>query len=149
MEMSYQQTIKDIEDTFGIVPEFVKNMPQDVVGQMWPLLKQYGLGESIIPKKYREMMALAAAAAMKCHYCQTFHRESAKMYGASEEELNELAAIVAQTSFWSAVLHTQNYDMNKFGQELQAIGTHMSGKKLQNGKKIWLAQKLILCNQKR
>ena len=51
------------------------------------------------------------------------------MYGASEEELNELAAIVAQTSFWSAVLHTQNYDMNKFGQELQAIGTHMSDKK--------------------
>lgn len=129
MEMSYQQTITDIEDTFGIVPEFVKNMPQDVVGQMWPLLKKYGLGDSIIPKKYREMMALAAAAAMKCPYCQTFHREGAKMYGASEEELNELAAIVAQTSFWSAVLHTQNYDMNKFGQELQAIGTHMSGKK--------------------
>jgi AhpD family alkylhydroperoxidase len=74
-------------------------------------------------------MVLAAAAAMKCPYCQTFHREGAKMYGASEEELNELAAIVAQTSFWSAVLHTQNYDMNKFGQELQSIGTHMSGKK--------------------
>jgi hypothetical protein len=51
MEMSYQQTIKDIEDTFGIVPEFVKNMPQDVVGQMWHLLKKYGLGDSIIPKK--------------------------------------------------------------------------------------------------
>jgi AhpD family alkylhydroperoxidase len=70
-----------------------------------------------VPKRYREMMALAAAAAMKCPYCQTFHREGAKMYSASEEELNELAAIVAQTSFWSAVLHTQNYDMNKFGQE--------------------------------
>jgi hypothetical protein len=37
MEMSNQQTIKDIEDTFGIVPDFVKNMPQDVVGQMWPI----------------------------------------------------------------------------------------------------------------
>ena len=35
MEMSYQQTIKDIEDMFGIVPEFVKNMPQDVVGQIF------------------------------------------------------------------------------------------------------------------
>jgi alkylhydroperoxidase/carboxymuconolactone decarboxylase family protein YurZ len=40
-----------------------------------PLLKKYGLGDSIIPKKYREMMALAEAAAMKCPYFQTFHRE--------------------------------------------------------------------------
>jgi hypothetical protein len=40
-----------------------------------------------------------------------------------------VTAIVAQTSFWSAVLHIQNYDMNKFGQELQAIGAHMSSKK--------------------
>ena len=44
------------------------------------------------------------------------------MYGASEEELSELAAIVAHTSFWSAILHTQNYDLNKFLQEFQAMG---------------------------
>jgi AhpD family alkylhydroperoxidase len=72
-------------------------------------MKKYELGDSLIPQKYREMMALATAAAMKCPYCQTFHKEVAKMYGATEAELNELAAIVAQTSFWSAILH---YDMS-------------------------------------
>ena len=127
--MSYQQTVKEIENTFGSVPEFFKDTPQDVLTQMWSLMKKYELGDSVIPQKYREMMALAAAAAMKCPYCQTFHKEVAKMYGASEAELNELAVIVAQTSFWSAILHTQNYDMNKFVQELQAIGEHMSKKK--------------------
>lgn len=40
-------------------------------------------GESVIPQKYKEMMTLAAAAALKCPYCQTFHRESAEMYGVS------------------------------------------------------------------
>jgi AhpD family alkylhydroperoxidase len=127
--MSYQQTVKEIENTFGSMPEFFKDTPQDVLTQMWSLMKKYELGDSVIPQKYREMMALAAAAAMKCPYCQTFHKEVAKMYGASEAELNELAVIVAQTSFWSAILHTQNYDMNKFVQELQAIGVHMSKKK--------------------
>jgi AhpD family alkylhydroperoxidase len=116
-------------NTFGSMPGFLKNAPQDVLIQMWPIMKKYELGESVIPQKYREMMALATAAAMKCPYCQTFHKEVAKMYGASEEELNELAAIVAQTSFWSAILHTQNYDMNKFLQELQAMGSYMSKKK--------------------
>jgi AhpD family alkylhydroperoxidase len=127
--MSYQQTVREIENTFGSMPGFLKNAPQDVLIQMWPIMKKYELGESVIPQKYREMMALATAAAMKCPYCQMFHKEVAKMYGASEEELNELAAIVAQTSFWSAILHTQNYDMNKFLQELQAMGSYMSKKK--------------------
>jgi len=127
--MSYQQTVKEIESTFGSVPEFFRNTPQDVLTQMWPLMKKYGLGESVIPQKYREMMALAAAAALKCPYCQTFHKESAKMFGATEAELNELATVVAQTSFWSAILHTQNYDMNTFMKELQAMGEYMSKKK--------------------
>jgi AhpD family alkylhydroperoxidase len=122
---TYEDTIKDIETTFGIVPDFAKSIPKDSLEQIWPILKKYGLGDSVIPKKYREMMALAAAAAMKCPYCQTFHKEAAKMLGATEEELNELALIVANTSFWSAVLHTQNYDLIKFGEELQAIGSHM------------------------
>lgn len=65
------------------------------------------------------MLAEATAAAMKCPYCQTFHKEVAKMYGATEAELNELVVIVAQTSFWRAILHTQNYDISKFLQELQ------------------------------
>lgn len=33
------------------------------------------------------------------------------MYRAAEAELNELGAIVALISYWSAILHTQSYDM--------------------------------------
>ena len=84
------------------------------------------MGTSIIPQKYREMMMLAAAAATKCPYCQTYHKEIAKMYGATVEELNELAVIIGQTSFWSIVLHTQNYDYDTFVRELQQIGEHLA-----------------------
>jgi len=124
--MSYEETIKDIEKTFGAVPGFMKNTPKDLLPQMWPVFKKYQLGESLIPQKYREMMMLAAAAAVKCPYCQTYHKEVSKMWGASEEELNELAVVVGSTAFWSNVLHTQNYDYNMFVKELQQMGEYMS-----------------------
>ena len=78
--------------------------------QMWPVLKKYGLGQSVIPQKYREMMALAAAGAMKCLIVRHFLKKRQRCIELVKE-LNELAAILAQTSFWSAMLHTQNYDL--------------------------------------
>jgi AhpD family alkylhydroperoxidase len=97
--MSYEATVKDIEKTLGMMPGFFKNTPKDILPQMWPLFKKYQMGESVIPKKYREMMMLASAAATKCPYCQTYHKEVAKTFGATEEELNELAMVVAQVHF--------------------------------------------------
>jgi AhpD family alkylhydroperoxidase len=124
--MSYEEKVKDIENTFGMLPGFMRNTPKDILPQMWPLFKKYQMGTSIIPQKYREMMMLAAAAATKCPYCQTYHKEIAKIYGATVEELNDLAVIIGQTSFWSNVRHTQNYDYDTFVRELQQIGEHLA-----------------------
>ncbi|MCI0557003.1 MAG: carboxymuconolactone decarboxylase family protein [Nitrososphaera sp.] len=124
--MNYQETRSEIERTFGSVPGFFNGVPQDVLVQMWPVMKTYILGQSKIPPKYREMIGLAVAATLKCPYCETFHRGSAKMYGATDEELAELGAIVGQVTFWSSVLHTMNYDMNTFMKEFQAMGEHLA-----------------------
>ena len=127
--MSYEETISEIEKTLGTVPGFMKDTPRDLLPQMWPLFKKYQLGQSVIPEKYREMMMLAAAAAVKCPYCQTYHKEVSKMWGASDEELNELAVVVANTAFWSNILHTQNYDYDTFIKELKQIGEYMTKNK--------------------
>jgi hypothetical protein len=52
----YEDTLKDIQKSFGIVPGFMKGLPQDVLIHDWPLMKKYTLGESKIPAKYRELM---------------------------------------------------------------------------------------------
>ena len=127
--MSYEETISEIEKTLGTVPGFMKDTPRDLLPQMWPLFKKYQLGQSVIPEKYREMMMLAAAAAVKCPYCQTYHKEVSKMWGASDDELNELAVVVANTAFWSNILHTQNYDYDTFVKELKQIGEYMAKNK--------------------
>ena len=51
------------------------------------------------------------------------------MLGATEQELEELAVVVADSAFWSNILHVQNYDYNTFVKELQQIGEHMSKQK--------------------
>lgn len=127
--MSHQETIKEIKKTFGFVPDFFKNTPKDVIIHMWPIFKKYQLGESAIPPKYREMMMLAASAAVKCPYCEKYHTEASKMLGATDEELAELAVLVASVGFWSNTLHTMNYDYNKFSKELEKAGKYMASKK--------------------
>jgi AhpD family alkylhydroperoxidase len=124
--MNYQETQNDIQQAFGSIPGFFNGVPQDVLVQMWPVMKTYIFGQTRIPAKYREMISLAVAATLKCPYCETFHRTAAKMNGASDEELAELGAIVGQVTFWSSVLHTMNYDMNTFMKEFQAMGEHFA-----------------------
>jgi alkylhydroperoxidase/carboxymuconolactone decarboxylase family protein YurZ len=47
------------------------------------------------------------------------------MMGATDEEFAELAFLASFTSRWSAMIHAQNYDINKFVEELQQIGQHL------------------------
>jgi len=60
--------------------------------------------ESKVPAKYRELMGLAVAANIKCPYCQLFHKSVAQMYGATEEELAEIAFLASYTSRWSSMI---------------------------------------------
>jgi AhpD family alkylhydroperoxidase len=126
MIITYEETRKEIEKTFGSFPGFLNGVPHDVLVQMWPILRKYMMGQSNIPGKYREMISLAVAATLKCPYCEAFHRGTAKMNGATDEELAELGAIVGQVTFWSSVLHSMNYDMNTFMKEFNAIGDYLS-----------------------
>src|SRR5512139_3807253 len=106
----YENTLKDIQKSLGIVPGFMKALPPDALVHEWPLFKKYTLEESKVPAKYRELMGLAVAANIKCPYCQLFHRGAAMMNGATEEELAEIAFLASYTSRWSAIIHAQHYD---------------------------------------
>ena len=122
----YNTTLRDIENSLGFVPGFMKALPEDVLVNEWPLFKKYTLGQSLIPAKYRELIGLAIAANLKCPYCELFHTGAAKMQGATDAELAELTFLAGYTSRWSAIIHAQHYDYNKFEKEFQQIGEHLS-----------------------
>lgn len=121
----YEDTIKDIEKTFGMVPDFMKAMPKDVLVADWALWKKYSLEESNIPAKYRELMGLAVSANIKCPYCQFMHMGMAQLHGATEEEFSEVIYLASLTARWSAMIHAQNYDYEKFKKEIEQIGGHL------------------------
>jgi len=120
----YEDTLEDIKQTFGIIPGFMKAIPKDVVIQEWPLMKKYQLGESKIPAKYRELIGLAIAANIKCPYCTLMHTAMAEGYGATKDELAEVAFLASLTSRWSAMLHALRYDYETFAKEVRQIGEH-------------------------
>ena|SRR5665647_624106 len=122
----YEDTLKDIEKSLGIIPGFMKALPQDVLMHDWPLFKKYTLGESKIPAKYRELMGLSVAANIKCPYCQLFHKSAAQLYGATPEEFAEIAFLASYTSRWSSMIHAQHYSYETFAKETQQIGEYLS-----------------------
>src|SRR5207237_8846316 len=54
--------------------------------------------EGVIPRKYRELIALAVAFTTQCPYCIEVHAKGAKTAGASREEITESSMIEAALS---------------------------------------------------
>lgn len=122
---TYDETVADIEASIGLVPGFMEAVPEDALVHEWPVFKQYVLGESVIPPKYRELVELAVAATMKCPYCEAFHRGAAELHGATDEELAEVGVLAGLTARWSAMIHAQHYDYDTFMEEFEQIGAFL------------------------
>jgi AhpD family alkylhydroperoxidase len=58
-----------------------------------------------IPRKYRELMALAVACTTQCPYCLDVHTKGAKRAGATREEVAETVFIAAALRAGAAVTH--------------------------------------------
>ena len=67
------------------------------------------LADGAIPKKYKELMAVAVALTTQCPYCIDIHAKAARKAGASEEELAETAFVAAALRAGGAVTHATHF----------------------------------------
>jgi AhpD family alkylhydroperoxidase len=58
-----------------------------------------------IPRKYRELMAIAISCTTQCPYCLDVHTRNAKKAGATREELAEAALLAAALRAGAAATH--------------------------------------------
>lgn len=116
--MTKKEVYQEIEQTFGKVPSFFKAIPERSLAQEWELFKILQLNESPIPNKYRELIGLGIAAATKCRYCAFYHTEVAKMFGATDEEIEDAVHFAKANAGWSAYLNGLQFDFEEFKQEL-------------------------------
>jgi AhpD family alkylhydroperoxidase len=63
------------------------------------------LAEGAIPKKYKELMAIAVALTTQCPYCIEVHRQQALKAGASEQELAEVVFVSMALRAGGAITH--------------------------------------------
>ena len=64
-----------------------------------------GREDGKIPRKYRELMAIAIACATQCPYCLDVHTRNAKKAGATREEVVEATLIAAALRAGAGATH--------------------------------------------
>jgi len=117
---------REIRDTLGLVPGFFGRIPDEVIDYEWTLFKRYELDETLIPNKYKELMGVALHSETKCRYCALFHTEAAKMFGATDAEIQEAVHYAKHSLGWSAYLNGIQQDYDEFAGELARISEHMT-----------------------
>jgi AhpD family alkylhydroperoxidase len=117
---------RDIEETLGLVPEWIRRVPDYLLPSEWQTMKRFQLSdETALPLKYKELIGLAVSGATRCRYCAYFHAEAARLFGATEEEITETALMAKDTMGWSTYLNTLQFDYDAFVKEFDQITDHV------------------------
>lgn len=116
------EALKEIKQTFGFVPTFMKNMPQSAIPGAWQDMKTLDMNPNgAIPDKYKSLISLAVGAQIPCKYCVTMDTQSARMMKASTGEMQEALLMAALTRKWSTVLNGNQQDFNAFKSEMDQL----------------------------
>lgn len=116
---SVEETYKEIEATFGVVPTHMKAYPKSAIAGAWAMTKGLEIdGDNALEPKVKSLINLAVAAQIPCRYCTWFETEMAKVHGASEDEIAEAVTQAAYVRHWSTVLNGLQIDLDTFKTEL-------------------------------
>jgi AhpD family alkylhydroperoxidase len=73
--------------------------------EAWANLDGIVRQDGAIPRKYRELIAIAVACTTQCPYCIEAHAKGAKAAGASREEIVEASLVAAALRAGGAATH--------------------------------------------
>ncbi len=90
-------------DNLKKLPKLGK-LAQQATDAFWAYDKA-ALADGAIPKKYKELMAIAVALTTQCVYCIELHRQGALKAGATEQELAETVHVAAALRAGAALTH--------------------------------------------
>lgn len=115
---SVEDTYREIEATFGVVPSHVKSYPKSAVAGGWAMTKGLLMDESnALEPKVKSLINLAVAAQIPCQYCIWVETKFAKAQGATDEEVAEAVAQAAYVRHWSTVINGMQIDFDTFKTE--------------------------------
>jgi len=140
--MTRQEVYREIEQTFGLVPSMFKEVPDSTLEQEWKLFRTIQLEEGVIPLKYRELIGLAISGVTKCRYCTYYHTEVAKLFGATEEEIEAAVHYAKSSAGWSAYINGLQVDFDQFRREVKQACEHVRTSQMgETGKKAGVEER--------
>ena len=123
--MTREEVYNEIEEMFGLVPSMFKAIPDSSLELEWQLFKRVQMEEGPIPNRYRELIGLAIAGVTKCRYCAFYHTEVAKLFGATDEEIEDALHFAKSTAGWSAYVNGLQIDFEQFKDEIAQACEHI------------------------
>jgi AhpD family alkylhydroperoxidase len=108
---------------FATIPDYALEVE-------WTQFKKLQLEDGPIPNKYRELIGIGISAATKCRYCIYFHVAAAKLFGATDDEIQNAVHFAKQTAGWSTYVNGMQIEFEQFKKEVDQIIEHV--KALQN-----------------
>lgn len=126
--MTRDEIYKEIEDMLGLVPSMFKVVPDSTLELEWKLFKKVQFEEGAIPNKYRELIGLGLSAVAKCRFCVLYHTEVAKLYGATDAEIEDAVHFAKSSAGWSTYLHGMEIDFDTFKKEIEQAITYVKSK---------------------
>jgi AhpD family alkylhydroperoxidase len=94
--MYNKENLRRLKKMESLAPELMKTF--------WAFDKA-AVADGAIPKKYKELIAVAVALTTQCPYFIDFHSASARKAGATDTEITEAAMIAAALRAGAAVTH--------------------------------------------
>jgi len=119
--MSRQDTLNEVKQHLGLVPEWFNQMPDGALEGFWTMARDFWLAETAVPNKYKELMGLAVSGATRCRYCALFHTEAARLFGATDEEIREANMMAGISMAGSTFVNGQQIDYEQFKKETYSI----------------------------
>jgi AhpD family alkylhydroperoxidase len=123
--MNREEIYKEIEQMFGLVPSMFKAVPDSSLELEWKLFKRVQFDDGPIPNKYRELIGVAISAVSKCRYCALYHTEVAKLYGATDAEIEDAVHYAKSSAGWSTYINGIQLDFDQFKEEIRQACEHV------------------------
>ena len=126
--------MRDIQNYFGSVPEFVKRFPGVALAGAWRELRDVEMNPGTqLSDKHKSLVGLAVASQVPCRFCIHADTEFAKLQGATQAEIDEAIAMAALTRHWSTFLNGMMIDEKTFMKDIDRL--------VKGAKKAAVAQK--------
>ena len=104
---------------------FIKALPDSSIAQEWELFKKVQIEETAIPNKYRELIGVGVAAVMRCKYCAYYHSEVAKLWGATDAEIEDAVHFAKSSAGWSTYINGLQINYDEFKSEIDRTCEHI------------------------